>query len=61
MFRLILEWLSELPKIDYLEIIVGPCRIFYRTDKNKVYIPYIMRSDRKLRLIVLEDRVSMGR
>ena len=51
----------ELQKTIYLEIIVGPCRLFYRIDENKVYILNIMRSERKLRLIVLEDRASTGR
>ena len=51
----------ELQNTDYLEIIVGPCRIFYRIDKKKVYILYVMRSERKLRLYVLEDRAGMGR
>ena len=51
----------ELHNTDYLEIIVGPCRIFYRIDKNQVYILYVMRSERKLRLYILEDRAVMDR
>jgi len=51
----------ELHNTDYLEIIVGPCRIFYRFDKKNVYILYVMRSERKLRLYVLEDRTVLGR
>jgi toxin ParE1/3/4 len=51
----------ELYNTDYLEVIVGPCRIFYRIDKNKVYILYVMRSERKLRLYILADRTDMGR
>ena len=48
----------ELQNTDYLEVIVDPCRIFYRIDKNKVYILYVLRSERKLRLYILEDRTS---
>ncbi len=50
----------ELQNTDYLEIIIGPCRVF-RIDKKKVYILYVMRSERKIRLYVLEDRTSRGR
>ena len=46
----------ELPDAGYRELIVGPCRIFYRVDKNDVYILYVMRSERELRKFLLEDR-----
>lgn len=46
----------ELQNTDYLEIFVGPCRIFYRIDKNMVYILYVMRAERLLRLYILENR-----
>ena len=47
----------ELPKDSrYFEVIVGPCRIFYRIDDNKLYILYIMRSERRLRKFILDDR-----
>ena len=50
----------ELEDSEYLEIIVGPCRIFYRIDKNNIYLLYVMRSERKLRLYILEDRTSQN-
>jgi toxin ParE1/3/4 len=46
----------ELKKSRYKEIIVDPCRIFYRIDKDKVYILYVMRSERKLRKYLLRER-----
>lgn len=46
----------ELEKSRYLEIIVNPCRIFYRTEGNKVFILYVMRSERKLRKYLLNAR-----
>ena len=46
----------ELDNSRYLEIIVNPCRIFYRIEKVKVYILYVMRSERKLRNFILDDR-----
>ncbi|VAW59568.1 Death on curing protein, Doc toxin [hydrothermal vent metagenome] len=48
----------ELKKSRYLEIIVNPCRIFYRIDKEKIYILYVMRSERKLKNYLLEDRAN---
>lgn len=50
----------ELHNTDYLEVVVGPCRIFYRIDNNKVYLLYVMRSERKLGLYILEDRRITG-
>ncbi len=49
------------PEIDnsrYREIVVNPCRIFYRIEKEKIYILYVMRSERKLRNYLLDDRVN---
>ena len=48
----------ELQDTNYREIIVGPCRVFYRVEKNKVYILYAMRSERELRKFLLEDRAK---
>ena len=46
----------ELNNSRYLEVIVKPCRIFYRIEGDKIYIIYVMRSDRKLRKYLLEAR-----
>jgi toxin ParE1/3/4 len=46
----------ELKKSRYREILVGPCRIFYRIEKDKVYILYVMRSERKLRKYLLSEK-----
>lgn len=46
----------ELTNSRYLELIVSPCRIFYRVEEEKIYILYVMRSERKLRNYLLEDR-----
>ena len=47
---------KELKKTIYREIIVRPCRIFYRIEKNKVFILYVMRGERDLRKYILEER-----
>ena len=48
----------ELQNSDYFEVIVGPCRIFYRIDSDKVYILYVMRGESQLRLYILENRAA---
>ena len=46
----------EFKKSRYLEIIVNPCRIFYRIEGDIIYIIYVMRSERKLRKYLLNAR-----
>ena len=48
----------ELETTVYREIIVGPCRIFYRNKKNQIYILYVMRSERLLRKFIIDDRAK---
>lgn len=50
----------ELSNSRYLELVVNPCRIFYRAEKEKIYILYVMRSERKLRNYLLEDRAKIS-
>jgi toxin ParE1/3/4 len=49
---------SELDVSTYREIIVNPCRIFYRLDQNKVYILHVMRGERQLRKYLLDERAQ---
>lgn len=46
----------ELERSKYREIIVGPCRVFYRVDQDNVYIVYVMRGERQLRKYLLDER-----
>ena len=48
----------ELENSRYLELIVNPCRIFYRLEKQKAFILYVMRSERSLRNYILDDRAN---
>ena len=43
-------------KSVYREVVVGPCRVFYRVESEQVYIVYVMRGERELRVFLLEDR-----
>jgi toxin ParE1/3/4 len=47
---------DELDGSRYREVVVGPCRVFYRHTKGKVLLLYVMRSERELRNFLLEDR-----
>jgi len=46
----------ELAETHYREIVVAPCRIFYRVEEDNVYILYVMRSEKLLRPYLLELR-----
>ena len=43
----------ELPDSVYREVVVPPCRIFYREDGQRVFILYVMREERQLRAFML--------
>lgn len=46
----------ELSRTPYREIVVAPCRIFYRLEGEAVYILYLMRAERLLRPYLLDQR-----
>jgi toxin ParE1/3/4 len=46
----------ELTRTHYREVVVAPCRIFYRVEDDDVYILYLMRSERLLRAYRLQLR-----
>lgn len=44
----------EFPDSVYREVVVPPCRIFYREDGQRVFVLYVMREERQLRAFMLE-------
>ena len=38
----------EIPHLPYRQVVVPPCRIFYRLDGQDVLIVYVMRSEQRL-------------
>ena len=48
----------ELKRSKYREIIVDPCRIFYRIDVGKVYVLYVMRGEMRLRRYLIDERAK---
>ena len=51
----------ELRGWRYRQIVEPPCRVFYRHDKDQVFILYVMRSERLLRVRQLARREKRGR
>ena len=47
---------AELPDSRYREVVVPPCRVFYRTEGNSVFVLYVMRSERLLHAHLREGR-----
>ena len=45
---------QELVNLNYREVNVNPCRIFYKVDSDKVYILHVMRQERDLRRFLLQ-------
>jgi toxin ParE1/3/4 len=46
----------ELKRSRYRQIVEAPCRVFYRFDGKKVFVLYVMRSERLLRKSHLATR-----
>lgn len=44
---------SELKSLNYREVIVNPCRIFYKIESDAVYILFVMRQEQELRKLLL--------
>ena len=50
----------ELKRSRYREVIVGPCRIFYRPTSDSIFVLHIMRSERMLRRYILNERENQS-
>jgi len=48
----------ELSESRYREVIVGPCRIFYRVSGDEVIVLYVMRAERLLKNYILDARTN---
>jgi plasmid stabilization system protein ParE len=52
---------QELGRSRYRQIMEPPCRIFYRYDGHRVFILYVMRSERLLRPKRLASRAKRAK
>lgn len=44
----------EIPELHYREVVIPPCRVFYRLEKDLVYIAHVCRDERSLRKFLIE-------
>ncbi len=44
---------KELEELNYREVVVNPCRVFYKIDAGSVYILHVLRQERDLRRYLL--------
>jgi toxin ParE1/3/4 len=44
---------EEISTLNYREIVVNPCRVFYKVDNDSVYILHLLRQERDLRKFLL--------
>lgn len=48
----------EISDLPYRQLVVPPSRVFYRIEKNKVYIVHVMRGEQLLKRDLLEQRIG---
>jgi toxin ParE1/3/4 len=46
----------ELPHLPYRQVIIPPCRIFYRLEGTDILIVFVMRGEQRLHEIDLSER-----
>jgi len=46
----------EISNLPYRQVVVPPCRVFYRCNNDYVFIIFVMRSEQNLRQDVLTER-----
>ncbi len=44
---------EEIDTLDYREVLVSPCRVFYKVEQEVVYILHVLRQERDLRKFIL--------
>jgi len=46
----------ELAGLPYRQLVISPCRVFYRAEKKRVMILHVMRGEQLFRIGILESR-----
>jgi toxin ParE1/3/4 len=44
---------EEISTLNYREVVVNPCRVFYKVDNDSVYILHLLRQERDIRKFLL--------
>jgi toxin ParE1/3/4 len=48
----------ELKGLNYREIVLPPCRIFYKVEEERVFILHVMRQEQDLKKFLLKNEKS---
>ena len=48
---------EEIKELGYREVVVNPCRIFYKIEKETAFILHVLRQERDLRRYMLASKV----
>jgi len=48
----------ELSESRYREVVVSPCRVFYKIDGDQVFVLYVFREERELKRFLLQTGAS---
>ncbi|MCX7009024.1 MAG: type II toxin-antitoxin system RelE/ParE family toxin [Kiritimatiellaeota bacterium] len=46
----------EISNLSYRQLVIPPCRVFYRAERDYVFIIFIMRAEQHLRAELLTER-----
>ena len=49
---------EEIDTLNYREVVVNPCRIFYKVEDDSVYILHALRHERDLRKFILTSEIK---
>ena len=44
---------KEVASLNYREVVVNPCRVFYKVEQDSVFILHVLRQERDLRKFIL--------
>ena len=46
---------DEISNLNYREVVINPCRVFYKVDSDSLYILHVLRQERDLRKFLLSN------
>lgn len=46
---------NEIPEFGYREVVINPCRVFYKIEQDNVYILHVLRQERDLRKYIISE------
>ena len=46
----------ELAQLNYREIVVNPCRIFYKIEADTVFVLHVLRQEQQMKRYIFDER-----